>query len=112
MQAEKAGGVLVIKGLKGNSIKETLRMVKSIFGEKQAKGIMVDPTAFERYGIKTVPAVLVSDKTLASCNEKNCPISRFDVIYGDVGLKYALEKLLKDGELNNYVEIYLKRLNA
>jgi len=110
-QCQKVGGTLVLRGFKNNSLKETLSAANVIFKDR-VEGMIVDPTAFERYAIKTVPAVLVTDQNLVPCNETNCPISRFDVIYGDIGLKYALEKIKNDGELDKNAQIYLERLNA
>lgn len=53
--------------------------------------VSLDPDLFERYGIKRVPAVVVAADPKAGCSQDAC--REFAVVYGDVTLAYALERL-------------------
>lgn len=109
-QANKAGGVLVLRGLKNNSLPQTLALTNNLWGAK-ARNVIIDPNAFERFAIKSVPAVLITNQALQPCTKEACPIPAHDVIYGDVGLGYSLNKIKEQGEMNNLTQNYLKRLN-
>ncbi len=109
-QAKKAGGILVLRGLKDNSLPQTLAYTNKIWGEG-ARSVVIDPTAFQRFAINTVPAVLITKNALQPCTKKACEIPTHDVVYGDVGLAYALNKIKEQGELGDLVQNYLTRLN-
>ena len=53
--------------------------------------VLLYPELFERYGIKKVPAIVVAPEAQAGCDEDAC--REFAVVYGDVSLDYALERL-------------------
>ncbi len=84
-QAQKAKAAIYIRGLINNSFKDTAKAISELVQnqENQAGGILIDPNLFKKYSITQVPAVVVIK------NEKN----DFDVIYGDVSLDYALDKI-------------------
>lgn len=87
MEANEIHAPLIIRGLVKNSFKETTNQVASLLTNHQG-GVQLDPELFKRFGIRQVPAVVVTDT--------NCLPSQtctFDVIYGDVTLAYALEKI-------------------
>lgn len=58
---------------------------------KNGGEVSLHPDLFERYGIKRVPAIVVAAEPSAGCSEDAC--RDFAVIYGDVSLAYALERL-------------------
>lgn len=60
-----------------------------IFGEKAEGEFLVDPEAFEKYDIKTVPAVIITEPD--NCFDEHCPPPKFDVVYGDISLEDALK---------------------
>lgn len=109
-QAKKAGGILVLRGLKDNSLPQTLAYTNKIWSEG-ARGVVIDPTAYERFAINTVPAVLITKKALQPCTKDACDTPIHDVVYGDVGLAYALNKIKEQGELWDLAQNYLTRLN-
>ena len=86
-QAQKAGASLYIRGLFNNSFKETAKAVSELV-QDQTGGVLIDPNLFKKYSITQVPAVVVVNEK----DEKN-EKEDFDVIYGDVSLDYALEKI-------------------
>jgi conjugal transfer pilus assembly protein TrbC len=79
-QAKKIGASVYIRGLVNNSFKDTTKAVSELI-QDQPGGLLIDPTFFKKYFIAEVPAVVVTSD------------DSFDVVYGDVTLDYALEKL-------------------
>jgi conjugal transfer pilus assembly protein TrbC len=75
--------------------------VKSVADLKPMTDLGVEvqyhPDLFDRYAIKRVPAVVVAPEPVAGCTEDAC--RPYAVLYGDVTLDYALERLAnrKDG---------------
>lgn len=72
----------VLNGLHHNSMKETAeQLMKLPFGLQ----VQIDPTAFERFDIQHVPALVVE--------HTKC----FDVIYGHLPLAEGLERIARHG---------------
>lgn len=94
-QAQKINASVYIRGLVNNSFKDTAKAVSGLVYDQKG-GLLIDPNVFKEYGIIQVPAVVVvkgdNKKSGKQVKEKN----DFDVIYGDVFLDYALEKISKD----------------
>ena len=109
-QAKKAGGTLVLRGLVENSLRKTLLQIKDVLGAENLNTLNIDPVAFERFGIHTVPAVIVSDQIQEAPALALSEKLRFDVIYGDVGLAYALKKIIEDGEQQTQAQFYYQAL--
>jgi len=97
-QAEKIGAGIYIRGLVNNSFKDTAKAVSDLIQDNKG-GLLVDPTLFKKYAIVQVPAVVVVDK------------DTFDVIYGDVTLDYALEKLNRKISDNNAQRLLSDAIN-
>ncbi len=108
-QLTKTGGTLVLRGLIENSLKKTLAQVQQVFGADAINAIHIDPVAFKTFGISAVPAVVISQ---AIQNASSEPIKKpvFDVVYGDVGLSYALKKIAESGEKSDIAKTYLEIL--
>jgi conjugal transfer pilus assembly protein TrbC len=82
-QAQKVGASVYIRGLVNNSFKDTAKAVSELV-QDQVGGVLIDPNLFKKYSITQVPAVVV-------VNGKD---EKEDfVVYGDVSLDYALEKI-------------------
>ena len=78
LAANNNGGVLLLRGLKNGSFKETAAYLKSL-----EIGVDVNPEAFKKYNVDRVPTiVLVGD-------------NNFQAISGNVSFQYAKEKLLE-----------------
>jgi conjugal transfer pilus assembly protein TrbC len=105
-QAHRTGASVVIRGLINNSFKETLSAMTRLVTDNTG-GLLLDPTLFQKFDIKQVPAVVILQPSACS-NEQSC-LPRFDVIYGDVTLEYALQKLREQGEFS--ANNLLKRKN-
>ena len=86
-QAQKIGAAVYIRGLVNNSFRDTAKIISGLV-QDQPGGLLIDPTLFKKYSITQVPAVVVVDG------------ESFDVVYGDVTLDYALEKISKSIEGN------------
>lgn len=89
----KAGASLIMRG-----VSEGVgpgRWVQSMAAleplTKNGGEVSLHPDLFERYGIKRVPAVVVAAEPSAGCSEDAC--REYAVVYGDVSLAYALERL-------------------
>lgn len=85
-QANKISASVYIRGLVNNSFKDTTKVVRELVKD-QIGGLLIDPTVFKKYAINQVPAVVVVNN------------SNFDVVYGDVSLDYALEKISKEAQI-------------
>ena len=75
-QAEKAGAILVLRGLKGESLVNTAQAIKDLMGERRVL-FQIDPPLFKEYKVTQVPCICFKDY-------KVC---------GDVTLDYALETI-------------------
>lgn len=75
-----------LNGLHQNSMMETVHLIGALSNQVPKLQMQIDPTAFERFGIQQVPALVVE--------ENGC----FDVIYGHLPLKEGLERIASHGE--------------
>jgi conjugal transfer pilus assembly protein TrbC len=80
-----------LRGLLNNDMRQTAQAVltlvtESLVNEAPRGGVQIDPTAFRRYGIKAVPALVVT-----------CP-SGYDRIAGTLSLSQALQKVAEKGD--------------
>ncbi len=89
--AKQIGAKLVVRGFKNNSFKETIEVTKEI-------ALQVDPVAFKKFNITSVPSFVLSDN------------SKFDKLVGNVSIKYALEQFETQGDLKTQATEYLKRM--
>jgi type-F conjugative transfer system pilin assembly protein TrbC len=72
--------------------------------------VFLHPDLFVRYGITKVPAVVVAPEAQAGCDEDAC--REFAVVYGDVSLAYALERLAdRKDTIGSIARARLQKLN-
>lgn len=88
---KKLGGALVIRGLINNSFKDT-----SLYLQKLGEGVLLDPTLFEKFNVVAVPTFIIVEGDLKS---EQTP--RHDRLRGNVSLKFSLEKVAKEGEIQS-----------
>lgn len=93
-QARRAGAAVIFRGLRygmgqGNW-KRSVEAMKPVTDTGAV--VLIDPRQFERFDIRTVPAVVVSLHALEDCAEGACA-SRSARVDGDVSLEYALERV-------------------
>jgi conjugal transfer pilus assembly protein TrbC len=89
--AEKSGAILVLRGMKENSLQKTKTEAARIIGKHRVE-IDINPTLFKRFNITAVPAVVMTRGDCETCKEAPKD-SDYIKISGDVTLSYALEKL-------------------
>jgi type-F conjugative transfer system pilin assembly protein TrbC len=124
-QAQKINAAVVIRGLVNNSFKDTATAVADLIKEhptvandnankagiQTASGLAIDPTLFQKFGITKVPAVVIASNYGAAGGVK--PVQNFDIVYGDVPLDYALDKLGKcNDEFSQIMQAQLKILRS
>lgn len=97
--ARRFGIPATLRGLLDNDFRKTASAMFELSKKDKQAGVQIDPTLYQQFGIKAVPALVVT------CGGK------FDVLYGSLPVKQALEevrqrgdcagtagRLLKDGE--------------
>lgn len=77
----------LVNGLIDNDMRKTASAVFRLTREKNTGGVQVDPTRFARFGITTVPSLVVT------CND-----GAFDLVRGNIHLRQALERVAAEGE--------------
>lgn len=75
-----------LNGLYHNSMKETAQKILALSKTVPNLNLQIDPTAFERFGINKVPALVVSNTR------------GFDVIYGNLSLCDDLDRIAGRGK--------------
>ena len=114
-QATHTGAVLVLRGLKSNSMRETIATVAGLIGNRNVAWV-IDPEAFTRWGVHRAPSfVLMLDEARGpdpgGCTGACVSPSAFVSIAGDVSLDYALKAMMRQKpELKPRIERLLERL--
>lgn len=97
-QAARSGAVLVLRGLKAGSMRQTLAAVADLIGEHQVAWV-IDPEAFTRYRIEHAPTFVVDLDSRASrstCGTECRIPSGFVSVSGDVSLDHALDAMARE----------------
>ena len=117
-QAARSGAVLVLRGLKARSMRETLAAVRDLMGNRNVAWL-IDPEAFTRFGVRHAPSFVLSliDATNGdakrSCTSGCVTPAAFVSVAGDVSLDYALETIMRRRpEATPRAEPILKRLRG
>jgi len=76
---------VTLNGLVDDSMPKTMEKLFSLTEKVPDLALQIDPTAFERYGIKQVPALVV--------DAGDC----FDVLYGTLTLTEGLNRIARSG---------------
>ena len=94
--AKRIGATLLLRGLQDNSMGKTARAIRRVSGDSGG-GWAIDPTAYARFGVSTVPAfVLAPDKVVtqqAQCTGTCLSLAEVAMVSGDVSVRYALETM-------------------
>lgn len=111
LEAAKYGGSLIFKGLPKGSFKELTKLVMQISkeGEEGLGHIEIDDSAFEKFGISSVPSIVLSNNEGEGFLSRTTPKQEFDKIEGAVTLRLALEKFAEKGDLKEVAQGYLNR---
>ena len=95
-QAHRVHATVMIRGLVNNSFKETILRLHEMTSQGVG-GISLNPIAFKQFSIERVPAVVVAGEPLSLSHQQIALSDKFDVIYGDVNLGFALRKIAATG---------------
>jgi conjugal transfer pilus assembly protein TrbC len=96
-QAARANAVLVLRGAKNGSLRQTLEAARTLIGT-QPVAWQIDPPAFARYQIRAAPTFILTRAGAqpAACTEGVCLANHdFAKVTGDVSLDYALEAIAR-----------------
>ncbi|WP_246067986.1 type-F conjugative transfer system pilin assembly protein TrbC [Legionella geestiana] len=85
-ESVKCGMPAYLSGLYHDSMPETLNRIMALAKRIPGLDMQIDPTRFERFGIRQVPALVVENDRV------------FDVIYGNLTLRQGLERIHERGE--------------
>jgi len=89
-----AGGVMVLRGLAGGDLRETVLLVSGVVGKTGAE-IWIEPSLFECLGVAAVPQLaLVSGFS----EGEDCGGADYVKVSGDVSVSRALEIMEKEDE--------------
>ena len=115
-QAERSGATLMLRGLKANSMKQTLDAVQALIGERKVSW-QIDPEAYARYRVRHAPTFVLTksgsevETNNATCGASCIAANAFYSVAGDVSVDYALDTLVRrypDAQRN--ATPFLKRL--
>jgi len=96
-QAVRANAVLVLRGAKNGSVRQTLEAARKLIGT-QPVAWQIDPPAFARYRITAAPTFVLTRTGAAptACAEDVCLAEHdFAKVTGDVSVDYALEAIAR-----------------
>lgn len=95
-QAERAGAVLVLRGLKNNSFKETAEEIRK-YEQKTKATWQINPPAFTKFSVKSVPAFVLAkaDQALSPGADGCADPGAYAAVSGDVSLDFALEAITR-----------------
>lgn len=106
-EAEKYGAHVAIIGLVDNDFIETKSRIGEIIGTSNKGGVIIDPNLFLTYHVESVPAILLTSDEYP-CQSSSCQGDKFDIIYGAVQIKFALESFENEGDLKDMAANKLK----
>lgn len=90
----------LINGLVDNNFRKTVEAVFRLARENNQGGVQIDPRQFSKYGITTVPALVVT------CD------AGYDRLTGNLKLKEALERIAAEGDCADTAKKLLKEGGA
>lgn len=98
-EARELGVPIVFRGFLGNSVFETQAAITEVFGEdSDLVGFGIDPTLFTRFGVESVPQIIVTSEPLEVCESSGCEgdaTPRHDRVAGNIPLQAALEMIAR-----------------
>nr|WP_282561240.1 type-F conjugative transfer system pilin assembly protein TrbC [Providencia rettgeri] len=94
-EATQLGIPTLINGLIDNDFRKTASAVFELTKDSGEGGVQIDPKTFAQYGITQVPALVVR------CEQG------FDVIYGNIRLVSAIERIASSGDCRQVAQDWL-----
>lgn len=97
-QAKEAGAVMVLRGLKGGSWRETWKTLAALNQGIGAEWI-IHPEGFKQFKVAKVPSIVLADGRTASVMEDGCAeAASYAALAGDVSIEQALGIMKIRGE--------------
>jgi conjugal transfer pilus assembly protein TrbC len=111
-QATRSGATLVLRGLKNQSMRQTVEAVGNLIETRRVSWV-IDPNAFTRFQVSHAPTFVLSLSSesatgtpglpampdLPRCSGSSCTSPAMDAAYlsvsGDVSLDYALDAMVR-----------------
>lgn len=94
--AQRAGAVVVIRGLVKGSFQQTLVRAKEVFDEESVGGVAIDPNIFRAFNIQAVPTFIAAKAPVQPCGAGiDCvpAAPEHDRVSGNITLGAALKAL-------------------
>lgn len=91
------GVTVSLRGMVNGDMRQTGTRIAQLVKETNTGGMQIDPVSFRRYGIASVPTLVVT------CEKKS------DRVSGDISLREALKKVAEDGDCAGVAESVLDR---
>lgn len=114
-QAARARAVLMLRGLKNASIKQTAARVQQLMGDASVE-FQIDPQAFDRFGVRLAPTFVMvkAGAQVSDCAAGTCVGSdAFVSIAGDVSIDYALHAMAQRApRFRSDAEVFLRRMGG
>ncbi|WP_407902050.1 type-F conjugative transfer system pilin assembly protein TrbC [Providencia rustigianii] len=96
-EASLLGIPTLINGLIDNDFRKTASAVFEVVKARGDGGVQIDPKTFAQYGVQQVPAFVVR------CEQG------FDVMYGNIRLLSAIERVASDGDCRHVAQAWLSQ---
>ncbi len=101
-QAKKYKAVLVFNGLPNGSWRELAEIIYEITGgTAENTAVQLDDISFKEYSINSVPSFVLSSQEDVFNQDK---VVVYDKVYGNIGIKRALEEISEKGDLSEVAQ--------
>lgn len=94
--AKQYHGVVVLRGLKNNSMIQTIEYLQDILKDN-LEGVIIDPVLFNKYNVQRVPTFILGTKE-----------GNIDVLSGNVSMNFVLQKFASKGSTKDIAMRLLK----
>lgn len=95
--AADLGVTVSLRGMVNGDMRQTGARVANLVKESNKGGMQIDPVSFRRYGVTSVPTLIVK------CGKAS------DRVLGDINLRDALKKVAEDGDCAEFADSILSR---
>ena len=95
-EAQTVGAMVAVQGLINDDFALTIQKLKSL-AKANGKGVVIDPTLFQRFSVNTVPTFVLPLEVMEPCDQQGCADTKHVKASGSVTLQYFLEKIDRIG---------------